>query len=101
MQLAQFKLLLATLSIISVFAVATLYRLTKDRPAIIPAARKNSLPVVDSLNSITSVSPRKRLPNVTNTDAEAQRSTPLSTATTIQREPNIQHQITPRLTPPS
>lgn len=101
MQLAQLKLLLATVAIIGVFAMATLYRFTQDRPSGLPVPRKYALPVVDVRESVTVASPRKRLPYATNTDAEAQRSSPLSTATSTQQEPNIQHQITPRLTPPS
>ena len=101
MQLAQIKLLLATVAIISVFAGATMYRFMQDRPTNVTVPKKYALPMVDLRESITVVTPRKRLPNAANTDAEAQRSSPLSTVTSTQPEPNIQHQITPRLAPPS
>jgi hypothetical protein len=101
MQLAQLKLLLATVAIISVFAVATMYRFTHDHPAYTPITRKHALPIVDLRESNTAAAPRKQLPNATYTDAKAQRSSPLATATSAQQEPGIQHQITPRLAPPT
>lgn len=101
MTFAQLKLLLATISIISVFAGATMYRFMQDRPIYVPVTKKYPLPMVDLRESITLDSPRKRLPNAANTDREAQRSSPFSTATSTQPEPTVQHQITPRLAPPS
>jgi hypothetical protein len=101
MQLAQLKLLLATVAIISVFGVATMYRFTQDHPTNTPVPKKYALPMVDLREPITVVSPRKRLSNATNTDVGTQRSSPLSTATSTLQEPSIQHQITPRLAPPS
>lgn len=95
MQLAQLRLFLATIAIIGVFAVATLYRFKQDQTNI-PVTRKHVLPMVRE--SITVSSSRKRLPHATNTDA-TQRYSPLSTATSTQQERNIQHLITPRLVP--